>query len=62
MEIVIKILNKRERSMSWLARQIGIKPPNMTYWKKGQRPIPSYRKNQMANILDYPVDILFPNG
>lgn len=59
MEIVLQILDRMERSQSWLARKINVSPTLITLWKQGLRPISDEHKESMAGVLDVKKEILF---
>jgi transcriptional regulator with XRE-family HTH domain len=57
MKNVLAILYMRERSVSWLARKIGVSPSLIVLWAQGKRRIT--KKDEIAEVLQVPRHILF---
>lgn len=56
---LIETLERRERSLSWLARKIGVSPQLMWFVSRRQRTLGADKAMRAAAVLDEPVDYLF---
>lgn len=48
---ILKALADRDRSRSWLARQIGVSRMSMSRWLREEEPMPEDRAKQIADVL-----------
>jgi transcriptional regulator with XRE-family HTH domain len=58
-ENLIETLTRRERSLSWLARKIGVSPQLMWFVSKGERTLAADKAYAAALQLGEPIDYLF---
>lgn len=58
-ESLAQTLERRERSLSWLARKIGVSTSLMWFVSRGERTLASEKALRAAAVLDEPIEYLF---
>lgn len=58
-ENLIETLARRERSLAWLARKIGVSPQLMWFVSRGDRTLSSELAYRAAHELGEPIEYLF---
>lgn len=56
---LLTTLRRRERSLSWLARKIGVSHQLMSFVSRGERTLAEDKALRASIILDEPVEHLF---
>tara|TARA_Y100001973_G_C5209214_1_gene344236 strand:- start:18706 stop:19005 length:300 start_codon:yes stop_codon:yes gene_type:complete len=54
-----KMLEKDQRSGSWLARKLGVSPVAVSYWLKGIHVPRPHQKRKIARVFKCTIDYIF---
>jgi lambda repressor-like predicted transcriptional regulator len=56
---LIKVLKKKERSLRWLSRQLGVHYMTVQHWKKSKNGVPDWHKDKICKVLNVSKKDLF---